>query len=601
MCWLFQGIRLAHFILYFDYILSVKGENGVESMGCREYVYDERFYDFIFENNAAVYDDTAKGCRVRIDDNWSAGYGELPKGLGMSVTDLNYHIIPKLYTTAEVSGLDASGISSVINQPTLDVKGRGVIIGMIDDGVDYTIDALKSSPVNSRVGVIWDQNIRMNLSDAGSDEGRENIKTLNVPYGRVYDNKLINASLAAYEEGEEELSVPVADRRGHGTAVAAVAAVSAPECEFAVVRLKPAKKYLKDYFLIADEEEVYEETDICLGVRFLLDYAASQRKPLVLLISLVTGSGPRTGATPLASVLALAAGRTNVAVVAAVGNEANSRTHISGVAQSSDNPYVCELNVGARAKGFVVELWAATIDILSVGFVSPSGEIVARIPAKERTQYAYDFVFEKTRITVGYQVVEELSGYELIFIRFIAPAPGIWRINVYSLTTIQGIFNVWLPIKKLMDSDTFFLDSVPEITLLEPSADGKLISVGAYNQNSGSADIDSGRGYNAMGIVKPDIVAPGTDIEVESVSPKRIVSGTSVAAAYVAGMAALLLQWGVVDGNDRLMGNNQVRSILARGAVRSATIVEEGVGYPDNISGYGRANILDSFLQLRIK
>ena len=80
----------------------------------------------------------------------------------------------------------------------------------------------------------------------------------------------------------------------------------------------------------------------------------------------------------------------------------------------------------------------------------------------------------------------------------------------------------------------------------------------------------------------------------------RVMSGTSVAAAHVAGMAALLLQWGVTDGNNRLMGNNQIKSILTRGAVRNVNIEQEGEGYPDPVSGYGRVNIMDSFLQLRI-
>ncbi|MDD6845759.1 MAG: S8 family serine peptidase, partial [Clostridia bacterium] len=175
-------------------------------------------------------------------------------------------------------------------------------------------------------------------------------------------------------------------------------------------------------------------------------------------------------------------------------------------------------------------------------------------------------------------------------------------------TTIQGSFNMWLPIKKLMNSETFFLDSDPFTTLLEPAADERVISIGSYNHVTGGPDIDSGRGYSANGTVKPDVVAPGVNVswpvEGESVQsaegPIRVMSGTSVAAAHVAGMAALLLQWGVTDGNDRLMGNNQVKSILARGAVRNVNALQEGVTYPDPVSGYGKVNIMDSFIQLRI-
>ena len=575
---------------------------------CEMYATSEEYMDFIFNNNTSYYDINTLGCTQVVDENWSVGYGNLPKGLTMSVTDLNYHIIPKLYATVDLSSFESSGVSSVLEQPLLDVKGRGVIAGIIDTGIDYTYDIFKKSPIESRIGILWDQTAPNTYSEDNSNENK-----IDVLFGNVYYQQDINRALAVMEEGGDYNNIVDShDESQHGTYVAGVVAAAAPDAELAVVKLKPAKQYLRKYFFIADDQQVYEENDLMLGVRFLLEYARLQMKPLVILVSLATGSGPRTGATPLANVLALAAARTNVAVVTAVGNEADNRTHVSAVAVSDSSPYVCELNVGPDEKGIVIELWAGTMDILSVGFVSPSGETVARIPAKENVIEAHDFIFEKTRITVEYQVVEELSGFELVFIRMIKPAQGVWRINVYSLTTILGTFNMWLNMKKLMSSDTYFLNSNPDTTLLEPSSDERVISVGSYNHRTGSADIDSGRGYNAKGAVKPDVVAPGVNViwppydnrmnsnSVNVHGVMRVMSGTSVAAAHVAGMAALLLQWGVTDGNNRLMGNNQIKSILTRGAVRNINIEQEGEGYPDPVFGYGKVNIMNSFLQLRI-
>lgn len=575
---------------------------------CEMYATSEEYMDFIFNNNTSYYDINTLGCTQVVDENWSVGYGNLPKGLTMSVTDLNYHIIPKLYATVDLSSFESSGVSSVLEQPLLDVKGRGVIAGIIDTGIDYTYDIFKKSPIESRIGILWDQTAPNTYSEDNINENK-----IDVLFGNVYYQQDINRALAVMEEGGDYNNIVDShDESQHGTYVAGVVAAAAPDAELAVVKLKPAKQYLRKYFFIADDQQVYEENDLMLGVRFLLEYARLQMKPLVILVSLATGSGPRTGATPLANVLALAAARTNVAVVTAVGNEADNRTHVSAVAVSDSSPYVCELNVGPDEKGIVIELWAGTMDILSVGFVSPSGETVARIPAKENVIEAHDFIFEKTRITVEYQVVEELSGFELVFIRMIKPAQGVWRINVYSLTTILGTFNMWLNMKKLMSSDTYFLNSNPDTTLLEPSSDERVISVGSYNHRTGSADIDSGRGYNAKGAVKPDVVAPGVNViwppydnrmnsnSVNVHGVMRVMSGTSVAAAHVAGMAALLLQWGVTDGNNRLMGNNQIKSILTRGAVRNINIEQEGEGYPDPVFGYGKVNIMNSFLQLRI-
>jgi subtilisin family serine protease len=575
---------------------DLTSENSI----CGNYATDEKYFDFIVENNASFYDETALGCVVRVDENWSVGYGELPKGLSMTVADLNYHTIPKLYSTVEdnrgndTSSFDSSGISSILAQPLLDVKGRDVIIGVIDTGIDYTLDIFKDSSINSKIGVIWNQTDKKQSDEA------------NPLFGKVYYKSDINRALAAMEEGlETKNSVPTGDDDGHGTKVAGIAISAAPEAELAVVKLKPAKEYLRQFFFIPDGQTVYEETDIMLGVKFLLDYAKSQKKPLVILLALATGSGSRTGATPLARVLSSAAERTNVAVVTAVGNEADSRAHTFG--QIGKNPYSCELNVGANADGIVLELWAGNMDILSVGFVSPSGESVARIPARERSSYTHDFIFEKTQIRADYQVVEELSGFELIFIKMLKPAPGVWKINVYSsLEGVQGQFNMWLNMKKLIGSDAYFLRSNPDTTLLEPSADGRVISVGSCNHRTGGIDVDSGRGYNARGEVKPDVVAPGVGIVTNYASNAKImgfqttITGTSASSAHVAGMAALLFQWGVTDGNDRLMGNNQVKSILTRGAQRDVNSANPVDTYPNPTSGYGKANILESFLQLRI-
>jgi subtilisin family serine protease len=625
---------------------------------CGKLATDENYYDFIIENNTSVYDPNVFGCMIRVDENWSVGYGELPKGLTLSVADLNYHTIPKLYAgTAKETGelshmallsdgtrassdkilnsfdfLDASGVGSVLSQPLLNAKGQGVIIGVIDGGIDYTSDALKSSPIDTRIAVIWNQNAeRVQTPDEDASKAL---------FGRTYSREDINRALAAFEEGLDYTEyVPIgmsgvhdsaafegayakslytggSPSVSHAASVAAAALAVAPEAELAAVSLKPAKKYLRDFFFIPDDCEVYEETDIMLGVAFLLDFARQKNRPLVILLPLACGSGPRTGDTPLSRVLSNAAARTNTAVVTSVGNEAANRGHLSSYAIQTNQtnqenpvkdmtvlrensayiPHVCELYVGEGSQGVVLELWAGNMDILSVGFTAPGGEAVARIPAADRAAYSHEFLLEKTRITVDYQVVEELSGFELIFIKMYRPTQGVWRINVYgSLRDVRSKFNVWLNMRELIDTQAYFLTSDPDVTLLTPSADSRVISVGGWNYRSSGSDVNSGRGYNASGDVKPDITAPSVNIPTGSFS-----TGTSLAAAQVAGMAALLLSWGVTDGNDRLMGNNQIKSLLTRGAMRESGAYEFPA-YPNPVSGYGRANIMDSFLQLRIQ
>jgi len=424
-----------------------------------------------------------------------------------------------------------------------------------------------------------------------------------VPYGELFFKEDINRILSDIDQGlEPQEKYPEIEQSGHGTYVASLAIGAAPEAELAVVRLKPAKKYLRDFFLINESAEAYEESDIMIGVKYLLEYAISVKKPLVIYMGLGTGSGPRTGATPLGSVLNTAATISNVVVVTPVGNEANVRGHVEGVAESETSPYTIELNVGTNEKGFVLEIWANTLDLLSVSLVSPSGESNPRIPAREGETTKLNFILEKSRVEIDYQVVEAISGYELIFIRFITPASGIWRINVYSLTNITGSFNAWLPIKSHLSGDTYLLRSTPDTTLTESSAANRVISIGSYNHITGAVDIDSGRGYAALGWVKPELVAPGINVYgARAGGGYTYRSGTSVAAAITAGASALLLTWGVYYGNEVLLGNNEVKYILIRGAIRGTSLsVDTFVEYPNPVSGYGKMNLFNSFIQLRV-
>ncbi|MCI8427221.1 MAG: S8 family peptidase [Lachnospira sp.] len=455
----------------------------------------------------------------------------------------------------------------------------------------------RNSAGNSKIAVLWDQTFK---SDTVKDV---NVLSNSVPYGELFFKEDIDRILADIDRGEEpQEQSPEIEKNGHGTYVASLAIGAAPEAELVIVRLKPAKKYLRDFFLINDSAEAFEESDIMIGVRYLLEYSRSVDKPMVILLGLGTGSGPRTGATPLGNVLNSVAAMSNIVVVTAMGNEANTRGHVKGVAESETNPYTIELNVGNAEKGFVLEIWANTLDVLSVSIVSPSGESNPRIPAKEGETTKLNFILEKSKVEINYQVVESISGYELIFIKFIKPASGIWKINVYSLTNILGSFNAWLPIKAYLSGDTYMLRSIPDTTLTEISADSRVISVGSYNHVTGAVDIDSGRGYAALGWVKPELVAPGINVYgAKSGGGYTYRSGTSAAAAIVAGASALLLCWGVYYENEILLGNNEIKYILIRGAVRRDTLATDTFEeYPNPVLGYGKMNLFNSFIQLRV-
>ena len=579
---------------------------------CSSLIVSEETGDYIIEYNSLYFEQIQRQdgvCISCINDTWCILYTNYPGSRNINIQQ-GYYSVPKLYGLMDTTSFDASGITATLNQPLLNVRGQGVLIGFLDTGIDYLREDFKASGGRTRIAAIWDQTIQsVNYEEdtgeaAGTEQyDREQVQGM-VQYGTVYTREDINAALAAEREGQNPYDiVPSRDENGHGTFLAGVAAASetadyigaAPEAEILMVKLKPAKKYLRDFYLLPERVEAYSETDMMMGVRFLQQYAIREKKPLVICVGLGTSSGSRTGALPFADLLNTLARQVNTVVVTCTGNEANNRTHTSGLAVSDTEPSEIEITVGADERGFVMEIWAESLDILSVAITSPSGERISRIPARIDTGGVYNFLLERSQVAVDYRVVESASGYEVIFMRFINPAQGIWKIHLYSLTNIVGRYNAWLPLKQFLSGDTYFLNSNPSTTLTEPGAAERVISVGAYNHITDASYAASGRGYTATGLIKPDFVAPGVDVYgVRAGGGYTTRTGTSVAAAHAAGAAALLLTWGVTDGNLPYMGTNEVKSVLIRGAKR-----ENNTVYPNNIYGYGKMDVIEAFYKLR--
>ncbi len=579
---------------------------------CSSLIVSEETGDYIIEYNSLYFEQIQRQdgvCISCINDTWCILYTNYPGSQNINIQQ-GYYSVPKLYGLMDTTSFDASGITATLNQPLLNVRGQGVLIGFLDTGIDYLREDFKASGGRTRIAAVWDQTIQsVNYEEdtgeaAGTEQyDREQAQGM-VQYGTVYTRDDINAALAAEREGQNPYDiVPSRDENGHGTFLAGVAAASetadyigaAPEAEILMVKLKPAKKYLRDFYLLPERVEAYSETDMMMGVRFLQQYAIREKKPLVICVGLGTSSGSRTGALPFADLLNTLARQVNIVVVTCTGNEANNRTHTSGLAVSDTEPSEIEITVGADERGFVMEIWAESLDILSVAITSPSGERISRIPARIDTGGVYNFLLERSQVAVDYRVVESASGYEVIFMRFINPAQGIWKIHLYSLTNIVGRYNAWLPLKQFLSGDTYFLNSNPSTTLTEPGAAERVISVGAYNHITDAYYAASGRGYTATGLIKPDFVAPGVDVYgVRAGGGYTTRTGTSVAAAHAAGAAALLLTWGVTDGNLPYMGTNEVKSVLIRGAKR-----ENNTVYPNNIYGYGKMDVIEAFYKLR--
>lgn len=503
-----------------------------------------------------------------------------------------YASIPKLFTTLDTTSLEVSGILRVQTQPLLDFRGEGVIIGFIDTGINYTLPAFQTSDGRSRILRLWDQTIQSDDYPPG------------IFYGTEYTQEMLTEALGRENPLEY---VPSVDTDGHGTSVAAIAAGSedpannfigaAPRCDIAVVKLKPAKEYLKDFFQVPQSALAFQETDIMMGLRYLNDLSTELRKPLVICLCLGSNQGNHSGSSPLSGLLTFYSGFTGNYIIIAAGNEAGMAHHYYGSINRQGDITDVELLVNEKDTGFSLEMWGLSPELYSIGLVSPLGEVVPRIPPRLGRSTTIDFVLERTVVEIYYEVIESTSGNQLTLLRFSDPTPGLWRIRVYNDLYFNGIFNLWLPVTGFISPDTVFLSPNPDTTLTAPSNTVAPITVSTYDAHTGSLFINSSRGYTFSGNIKPDLAAPGVDVYGPNVNGRYTThTGSSMAAAITAGAVALFVNWSISRNGPSYFSAQEVKGYLIRGASRTP-----GTLYPNREWGYGTLNLYQIFESLMVR
>ncbi|MBQ6994493.1 MAG: S8 family peptidase [Lachnospiraceae bacterium] len=507
----------------------------------------------------------------------------------ISISDASYYFIPRCYGLTQLEGMGGSreynsialmeaGILATQGQP-LNLTGKNVTIGFIDTGIQYENEVFRDATGRSRITAIWDQTIQTGTPPEG------------FLYGTEYTNEMIQRAI---ESDNPRGIVPSTDEIGHGTAAASVAAGSrlegnrqfigaAPESNIVMVKLKEMKQYLREYYLIPEEVPCYSETDIMQAVQYLQKYAMSLSSPLVVYMGVGTNLGDHTGASPLARYITAISYQKSRAFVIGGGNEGNARRHFRGTISGRQEQQDVELRVGEGEKGFIMDFWGKQPYLFSASVRSPGGEMIQRINPRIKGPQTYTFIFERTRITVDYILVEPSSNAEMIRFRFENPTAGIWTIRIQGEGSInQGEFDLWLPITQFLTDETYFLEPDPFITLTDPAYARRVVSVTSYNDENDSLYVNAGRGFSRDEQIKPDIAAPG--VNVSTILGMR--NGSSIAAAITAGGVAQILQWAVVEQNDILVDSESIRNYLIRGATR-----DENMEYPNREYGYGLLNI----------
>lgn len=532
-----EGIRVDE--LAAGYAVLVVPESRIEQVSAMEQiVYIEKPKRLFFASNMA----RAASCLSTIQTSIGAGAGGTGTG-----------------------GAGGGVISSLESGLT----GKGVLVAVIDSGIDYFHPDFRNPDGTTRIGLLADQD-----------------------RDRIYTREEINAALETGSRTSALALVPSTDPSGHGTAVAAIAAGNgregngvyrgvAYESELMVVKLGTP---LTDSFP--------RTTQLMKALDLVVRRAQDMNRPLAVNISFGNTYGSHDGTSLLETFINEMSGIGRNVIVAGTGNEGTGAGHRAGslVMGQEEN---AQLSIAPYETGMGVQLWKSYVDQFSIRLVTPSGEIIGPINSRLGPQ---TLRYGGTQILIYYGKPSPFSRAQEVYFDFLPVRDyldsGIWTFRLTPERIVTGRYDMWLPSRGILNPSTRFLRPVPETTLTIPSTAANVISVGAYDDSYRAYADFSGRGFTRQtGQVKPDLAAPGVDI----VTARRgggyeAVTGTSFAAPFVTGSAALLMQWGILQGNDPFLYGEKVKAYFTRGARHLP-------GYdvwPNERLGYGTLCVRDS-------
>ena len=502
--------------------------------------------------------------------------------------------VSTILTLNSISPLEASGAPVFNNNPYLRLNGRGVLVGIIDTGIDYLNKEFQREDDTTRIVRIWDQTI----------QGDKDIYDLK--YGTEYTEDQINQAISLQTSGGDPYSiVPSKDDIGHGTRLAGIIGGrginpdlkgAAPDCQFVIVKLSRATKVELDAAVI-DKTDVpsYTPWSALLALRYIIAVARELKRPVVVFEPLGSNMGSHIGNGIVEQSINNYSSQSGTVVVVPTGNQGNTDTHTEGIIESAGDIKDIEIRVGEKQKNLPIEIWVNKPNRVKLSIVSPSGEVIDNLEAKNTNNERIKFLYEGTEMIVNFTSPELSTGDSLIFIRAYNLKAGIWKFRLTGQYIVDSKYYAWIPQRELIDSETKFLNSVGYTTLTLSSTSSGAISVAYYNQDDNSVISESGRGYTRYGMIKPDIAAGGFNAIVTNPGGgTSVISGSSVAGAVVAGCCALILQWAVVDKNYPDIYAAQIKTYIISGAKG-----RPGDVYPNKEWGYGMFDMQGVFDRIR--
>lgn len=466
-----------------------------------------------------------------------------------------------------VTSLDYSTVASCVNpvwSNPYNLSGEGVIVAIIDSGIDYRHPDFRNEDGSSRIIAIYDE-----------------------VTGIEYTQEQLNEALRENDIQISRQIVPITDVSGHGTHVGGIAAGNGRVMNG---RYRGVAYNARILVVKLGEDEFFNTARLMEGIDYVIRKAQNLGLPVAVNISIGNNYGSHSGNSLLENYINSVSGVWKSVIVVGSGNEAAKGIHNSGILAKSNN--ITELVIGENEISIDIQLWKNYADNFLIYIIAPDGTEFGPLG---NSNTVTKYVYRNTMIYVYFGEPMPYSSQQEIFIQMIPQTlyinSGIWQFRLNPVKIIDGKYDFWLPAGNYINRNTGFTINSPESTLTIPSTAYNVISVGAYDARINAYADFSGRGYTKNILtVKPDLVAPGVDITSAAVGGGYVSrTGTSMAAPFVTGSAALLMEWGIVRGNDAFLYGEKVKACLIRGARQLP-----GEEVPSTRIGWGALCVADS-------